>query len=86
MPNGLRCSIDDIEMTPLESPVGIQQHDGLYATHRGVVDLLGFELEVFQLSNGERVISEESMLKTLGFVKACPTCDGMGVVEAVSHA
>jgi hypothetical protein len=38
--------------------------DGIpYATHEGVLNIGGLEFQVYQLSDGHRVISEESMVK-----------------------
>ena len=36
--------------------------DELYATHSGVLQIAGLEFRVFQLSNGQRVIDEASLL------------------------
>jgi hypothetical protein len=38
--------------------------DGIpYATHEGTLNIGGFEFHCYQLSDGKRVISEESMVK-----------------------
>ena len=43
------------------------ESDGLpVATHRGILRIGSFELECFQLSNGKRVFTEESLAKFFG--------------------
>lgn len=61
-------ALDQLEMEPLEKLAAPEElEDGLpYATHRGVLKIAGAEFEVFQLSNGQRVISKESLEKFLG--------------------
>jgi hypothetical protein len=36
------------------------------ATHRGILRIVGLELEVFQLDNGQRVFSVESLNEAFG--------------------
>jgi hypothetical protein len=58
---------DSLEWIPIEQSGCGDECDGLpYVTHRGVLSVAGVELEVFQLSSGQRVISEESMTKFFG--------------------
>lgn len=40
--------------------------DGVpYATHRGIIKIAGLELECFQLSTGDRIVTEESIVAFL---------------------
>lgn len=43
-----------------------------HVTHTGVLRLWGFSYEAVQLSNGQRTITEESLLKWLGAVDLHP--------------
>lgn len=40
-------------------------------THRGVLKVMDLEIEVFRLSNGQAVISEEGMAKFLAWLEGC---------------
>lgn len=61
MSNPLNNLIDNVELTELPQAIGIREHSGLYATHRGVVNIGGVDIEVFQLSDGQRVVTEDSV-------------------------
>jgi hypothetical protein len=37
-----------------------------YATHEGALNVAGFEFKCYQLSTGERVIDEESIVRFFG--------------------
>lgn len=52
--------LDQVEWEALPLPES-GEPEGLYATHQGVLRIGVFELDVAQLSNGQRVITEESM-------------------------
>jgi hypothetical protein len=55
-----------LEWEALPRPSG-ESDDGVpYATHRGVITIMGAELECFQLSSGQRVFSAESLERFLG--------------------
>jgi len=36
------------------------------ATHEGLLKIMGFELRVYQLSNGQRVIEENDLIRFFG--------------------
>jgi hypothetical protein len=59
--------LDTLEWIPVEESGCGDDCDGLpYVTHRGMLNVAGIELEVFQLSSGQRVISEESVMRFFG--------------------
>lgn len=41
-------------------PTGVAPGAGLYATHEGYLDFLGFHLKVYTLNDGQRVFDAES--------------------------
>jgi hypothetical protein len=62
-------SLDDIAWEPL-GPRLFRKGDLPWVTHRGILKLPGLEIEVLQLSNGQRVLSEESLGKALEWLTA----------------
>jgi hypothetical protein len=58
---------DTVEWTEAAPPDG--PPDGIpYATHIGVLRLAGVDLDVARLSDGQAVITQESMLRFLGLL------------------
>lgn len=58
--------MNSIEWQEIESSFAFRLDDGVpYATHEGKLNIGGFEFECYQLSNGARVISEESLMAWL---------------------
>ncbi|HEX2881586.1 MAG TPA: hypothetical protein VHO25_18785 [Polyangiaceae bacterium] len=59
--------MNTVEWKAIQSDVPPLAGDDLpYATHEGKLEIGGFEFQCYQLSNGARVISEESLLKFFG--------------------
>lgn len=57
--------LDAVEWT--ECPPTKDDGSGLpYATHYGVLDVMGIKLKVAQLNTGQRVIEEESLRELFG--------------------
>lgn len=66
MSTPLEMMLDGVEWKALPPP-DTEDPDGLpYVTHEGVLHIGEAALDVFQLSNGQRVISEDSMMRWLG--------------------
>lgn len=59
---------DGVEWTAVEPPsLEVQAEDGLpYPTHEGELEIMGVKLDVLTLSNGQRIITEESMCRLFG--------------------
>lgn len=61
--------LDKLEWKPVEhGPAPDANAEIPHVTHSGVLDLLGCKMDVFRLSNGQTVISEESMIWWLGMM------------------
>lgn len=59
--------LDKVEWVSIERPpIEPLYHDLPYATHAGVLNLGGVSLKVFRLSNGRRVIDQQSLKELLG--------------------
>jgi hypothetical protein len=82
--------MNEVAWEPVPAPRAAEFYELLpYVTHRGVlqIDAVEVELEVLQLSNGQRVITEEGMRKFLAWVnegrsqtaakKNCPVAEGL---------
>ena len=60
--------MDDILNNLTWEPVGWsgEPSDLPHVTHRGILRIGNQELECFQLSNGQRIFTEESLMKFFG--------------------
>lgn len=69
MNSPIQDALNSVRMTPIEGARA--SVDGLpYATHSGVLELGPLDLQVFRLSDGRAVISEEGMAAFLKFLGA----------------
>ncbi len=57
--------LDDLVWEEIPPMPGQRLDTVPYATHRGFLRVFDFEFAVFQLNDGQRVISEESMVRWL---------------------
>jgi hypothetical protein len=56
--------LDTVEWEPVADPA--KDDDELYATHFGTLKVGDFELRVFQLSDGQRIILKEDLERFFG--------------------
>lgn len=53
--------LDAVDWQPLIGPAP-QDHDGIpWATHRGIFEIAGLKLRVYQLSDGRRIIDADDL-------------------------
>lgn len=62
MKQTIEMILDGVKWVPVEYAGGGSDNDGPpYATHKGVLNLMGSELVCYQLSDGTRVFDAESL-------------------------
>lgn len=59
--------VNDVEMTPIVGNDRLEAEDTtIYATHTGILKIGDASFEVVQLSDGRRIITEESIVDFFG--------------------
>lgn len=70
MASPIEILLDKVEWIK-EKPLAVEGGSGLpHVTHTGKLKILTLELDVMQLSNGKRIISEESMGKFIKWLES----------------
>ena len=64
--NPIEQLLSNIEFVPISDELIKKSDDMPYVTHEGVLDIGGVKIQVYQLSNGQRVISEGEIARVLG--------------------
>lgn len=55
--------LDQVDWTPIDSHLPDEER---HATHSGILNIDGFELRVFQLNDGQRIILKEDFERFFG--------------------
>ena len=63
MKSPIEMMLDGVQWVPAgERPDGPDNHDGLpYATHEGVLDIMGHKMRCYRLNNGQAVFSADDV-------------------------
>lgn len=62
----IEMMLDSVNMSAVEITTERCNSDLPHVTHTGVLTIEGKELEIVQLSNGQRVINQESLMEFFG--------------------
>jgi hypothetical protein len=61
----IEMMLDSVTWKPVEWSE--QSNDGIpYATHEGAFEMQGFQFKVYQLSNGQRLIDHDDLMRFFG--------------------
>jgi len=68
--------LSEIKFKPITPELIVKTDDTPYVTHEGILDLSGFQIQVLQLSNGQKVVDKGEIDRVYGLVSLYKLANG----------